>query len=396
MEKVMKLQPGREKSLKRRHLWVFSGAVAEVRGEPGNGDTVAVVDSKGNFLAWAAYSPESQLVGRIWSFDSKEKIDAKFFRNRIEAAKRCRELSGLNGKEEGSRVVHSEGDLLPGLIVDRYGEFLVCQFLSAGAERFKQEIIEALQEVWQPKGMYERSDASVRGKEGLPERSGLLTGEEPPNPMIIRENNVRFAVDLRHGQKTGFYFDQRDARKLLASFASGKRILNTFAYTGGFGVAAACAGAEFVVNVDSSASALKLARHNMEMNRISPDRYENREADVFAELRKMTEAGETFDMIVLDPPKFIDSQRNLTPGCRAYQDIARLAFGLLKSGGLLFNFSCSGLMTPELFQKITADAALEAGKTGRILHRFEQAADHPVQLSVPEGYYLKGLMVMVD
>lgn len=392
---MLMLAPGREKSLLRRHVWIFSGAVASLEGEAVPGETVVVADSQGRFLARAAWSPESQLAARVWSFDPEEKIDATFFRRRIEAAVEYRRFLKLDAPLGGCRLIHSEGDALPGLVADRYGEFLVVQFLSAGAERFRAEIIDALQAVTGAKGIYERSDVSVRAKEGLPERSGLIAGAEPPNPVVIEENGAKYAVDVRHGQKSGFYFDQRDSRAVLARFAAGKRVLNAFSYTGGFGVAAALAGAEHVVNIDSSASALKLARHNMEMNRIRPERYENRESDVFTELRALVEEGRKFDIIVLDPPKFIESRRALTKGCRAYQDIARLGFGLLAPGGLLFNFSCSGLMTAELFQKITADAAVEAGVRGVIAHRLEQAPDHPTALAVPEGFYLKGLVTRI-
>ncbi|MPM52871.1 Ribosomal RNA large subunit methyltransferase I [bioreactor metagenome] len=395
-EPVLVLSPGREKSLLRRHVWIFSGAIAELEGEAEPGETVAVVDSKRRFLARAAWSPASQLAARVWTFDSKEEVDGAFFRRRIAAAVEYRKFLGLDATEGGCRLINSEGDALPGLVVDRYGEFLVAQFLSAGTERFRAEIVEALAEITGAKGIYERSDSGVRAKEGLPERKGLLAGTEPPNPAVIVENGAKYAVDVRHGQKSGFYFDQRDSRAAVAVFAAGKRMLNAFSYTGGFAVAAALAGAEHVINIDSSAPALKLARHNMEMNRIAPERYENIEGDVFTELRRLTEAGEKFDLIVLDPPKFIESRNALTKGCRAYQDIARLGFGLLAPGGMLFNFSCSGLMTPELFQKITADAAIEAGVSGRFFRRLEQAADHPVSPAVPEGFYLKGLATRID
>lgn len=392
----LKLHPGREKSLLRRHPWIFSGAVAEVAGAPQRGETVAVRDAAGTFLAYAAYSPDSQLAARVWSFDEAEHVDAAFFRRRLARAVRLRHFLGFDAPEEGCRLVHSEADFLPGLIVDRYGEYLVLQILSAGMEFHRDEIVNALMELTGAKGIYERSDVAVRGKEGLPERAGVLAGSPPPNPVWIRENGCFFAADIRHGQKTGFYFDQRDSRAEVARLASGKRVLNAFSYTGGFGVAAAAAGAAHVVNIDSSAPALALAAHNMERNRIGSERYENRCADVFTELRAFRDAGRTFDLVILDPPKFIESQRALVRGCRAYQDIARLGFELLAPGGLLVNFSCSGLMTPELFQKITADAALEAGVTPVILKRLAQSADHPVALAAPEGFYLKGLVSRID
>ncbi len=270
---MLVLLPGREKSLLRRHVWIFSGAVAALEGEAAPGETVVVTDSKRRFLARAAWSPESQLAARIWSFDPEETIDAAFFRRRIENAVEYRKFLGLDAPEGGCRLIHSEGDALPGLIVDRYGEYLVVQFLSTGVEHFRAEIVAALQAATGAKGIYERSDVGVRAKEGLPERSGLLAGAEPPNPLVITENGAKFAVDVRHGQKSGFYFDQRDSRRAVREFAAGRRVLNAFSYTGGFGVAAALAGAEHVVNIDSSAPALKLARHNMEMNRIPPERY---------------------------------------------------------------------------------------------------------------------------
>lgn len=393
---MLVLAPGREKSLLRRHVWIFSGAIAEVEGEAAPGDTVAVVDSKRRFLARAAWSPASQLSARVWTFDPKEEIDDAFFRRRIAAAVEYRKFLKLDAPEGGCRLVHSEGDALPGLVVDRYGEFLVVQFLSAGVERFRAEIVAALQEITGAKGIYERSDSSVRAKEGLAERKGLLAGVEPPNPVVIVENGAKYAVDVRHGQKSGFYFDQRDSRAAVAALSAGKRVLNAFSYTGGFGVAALLAGAERVVNIDSSAPALKLARHNMEMNRIAPERYETVEADVFTELRRLTEAGEKFDLVILDPPKFIESRAALVKGCRAYQNIARLGFGLLVPGGVLVNFSCSGLMTSELFQKITADAAIDAGVAGKFIRRLEQSPDHPTSTAVPEGFYLKGLATRID
>ncbi len=395
-EPMIVLAPGREKSLLRRHVWIFSGAIAALEGEAAPGETVTVVNSKRQFLARAAWSPESQLSARIWTFDPDEAIDGAFFRRRIAAAVEYRKFLHLDTPEGGCRLIHSEGDGLPGLIVDRYGEFLVAQFLSAGVERFRDEIVESLLEITGAKGIYERSDSSVRAKEGLPERKGLLAGAEPPNPLVIVENGAKYAVDVRHGQKSGFYFDQRESRAAVAEFVAGKRVLNAFSYTGGFGVTAALAGARYVVNIDTSAPALKLARHNMEMNRIASDRYLNIEGDVFTELRRLKEEGENFDLIILDPPKFIESRNALIKGCRAYQDVARLGFGMLQPGGVLFNFSCSGLMTPELFQKITADAALEAGVSGKFLRRLEQAPDHPTSPAVPEGFYLKGLVTRID
>lgn len=394
--KFLKLNPGREKSLLRRHVWIFSGAVADYPGEAVPGETVEVFDAGNNFLARAAYSPDSQLVARVWTFDRDEQIDEAFFARRIKAAVEYRHFLKLDDPKGGCRLINSEADGLPGLVVDRYAGVLVIQITSAGVEFHRDVIVKLLAEITGAASIYERSDVSVRAKEGLAERSGLLYGAQPPNPVIIEENGARFAVDVRHGQKSGFYFDQRCARAAVAAYAPGRTVLNAFSYTGAFAVAALLAGAEHVINIDSSAPALKQAAHNLEMNRIKPEHYENRTADVFTELRKLVEEGRRFDLVILDPPKFIESQKALVRGCRAYQDIARLGYQLLNPGGLLFNFSCSGLMTPELFQKITADAALDAGVRARLVRHLEQAPDHPVSLAVPEGFYLKGLVTRIS
>ena len=394
--KFLKLNPGREKSLLRRHVWIFSGAVADYPGEAAPGETVEVFDAKNNFLARAAYSPDSQLIARVWTFDRDEQIDEAFFARRIKAAVEYRHFLKLDDPKGGCRLINSEANGLPGLVVDRYAGVLVIQITSAGIEFHRDTIVKLLAEITGAASIYERSDVSVRAKEGLAERSGLLYGAQPPNPVIIEENGARFAVDVRHGQKSGFYFDQRCARAAVAAYADGRTVLNAFSYTGAFAVSALLAGAGHVINIDSSAPALKQAAHNLEMNKIKPERYENRTADVFTELRRLVEEGRKFDLVILDPPKFIESQKALVRGCRAYQDIARLGYRLLNPGGLLFNFSCSGLMTPELFQKITADAALDAGVRARLVRHLEQAPDHPVSLAVPEGFYLKGLVTRID
>ena len=380
----------------RRHVWIFSGAVADYPGEAAPGETVEVFDAKNNFLARAAYSPDSQLIARVWTFDRDEQIDEAFFARRIKAAVEYRHFLKLDDPKGGCRLINSEADGLPGLVVDRYAGVLVIQITSAGIEFHRDTIVKLLAEITGAASIYERSDVSVRAKEGLAERSGLLYGAQPPNPVIIEENGARFAVDVRHGQKSGFYFDQRCARAAVAAYADGRTVLNAFSYTGAFAVSALLAGAGHVINIDSSAPALKQAAHNLEMNKIKPERYENRTADVFTELRRLVEEGRKFDLVILDPPKFIESQKALVRGCRAYQDIARLGYRLLNPGGLLFNFSCSGLMTPELFQKITADAALDAGVRARLVRHLEQAPDHPVSLAVPEGFYLKGLVTRID
>lgn len=386
--------PGREKSLVRRHPWVFSGAVATVEGRARPGDTVEVVSAKGKWLGRGAFSPESNIRVRIWTFDPKEAVDAAFLRGRLERALAARDLPGI--PPGARRLVAAEADGLPGLIVDRYADFLVCQFLATGVERCKAEIADALLALTGCAGIYERSDAEVRAKEGLTPLAGLLRGAEPPDLVEIEEGPARFLVDVRGGHKTGFYLDQRDNRRLVAALASGRRVLNCFAYTGGFGVAAALGGAASVTHLEASAAALDLARKNAALNRVEHVPAEYLAADAFARLREMRDAKEKFDLVVLDPPKFADSKASLERACRGYKDVNLLAARLLAPGGLLFTFSCSGLMAPDLFQKVVADAFLDAGRDALILARLSQAPDHPASAAFPEGGYLKGLMLRVS
>ena len=386
------LKPGREKSLLRRHPWVFSGSVERIEGEVEAGAEVLVADAKGKALAVAGYSPASQIAARVWSFDPEERIGSAFFHKRIAAAIDYRRRLGLMEPEGGCRLVFSEGDALPGVVADRYGKFAVVQFLSAPAERYRKLVADELMAAGM-EGVYERSDASIRRKENLPERSGVMRGAEPPAETVLTEAGDRFAVDVRHGQKTGFYFDLRDARQLVRRLAPGKRVLNAFSYTGAFGVAAMRAGASGVVNIDSSRPALRAAERNYELNGLP-----NPEcvcADVFEELRRRVASGENYDLVILDPPKLVASQRDLVRGCRAYQDLARLGFMLCAPGGFMLNFSCSGLLTMELLEKVTASAALEAGVAPVLSGTVRQAADHPVALAVPEGAYLKGRLNFV-
>ena len=392
MNSIVQLLPGREKSLKRHHQWVFSGAIAKVKGNPEPGDTVLVTDSRGAGLALAAWSPQSQLSCRVWSFNPQDVIDREFFARVIRKAVDLRRRLGLLTPVSGCRLVAAEGDNLPGLTADWYAGFIVIQSASCGVERHKALLAELLMAETGAKGVFDRSDLSVRSREGLEQTTGVLLGEAPPELIEIEENGLRLLVDVRKGHKTGFYLDQRENRKAAADLVKpGDEVLNCFAYTGAFAAAVLKAGAKSVINVDSSAPALAMAEKNCKLN--SAEGCINVVGDVFTELRNMTEAGKKFDMVILDPPKFIDSKNSLTRGCRAYQDIARLGFGLLKEGGVLLTFSCSGLMTPELFQKITADAALEANRDARIVRKFTQGLDHPVALGVPESAYLKGLAV---
>ena len=389
------VKPKRDKSLLRRHPWVFSGAVAKTRGQLQPGDTEDVVTPQGNWLGRGAHSPSSQICVRIWTFDEDEAIDAPFFRRRLERAAANRRELIERLRLTGYRLVNAESDGLPGVIIDRYGDYLVCQFLTLGAEVWKATIVEQLQAIMPAAGIYERSDSPVRDKEGLPRQTGVLAGKEPPAAIEFHEGPHRFWVDVRNGHKTGFYLDQRDNRLQMNGHADAAEVLNCFAYTGGFGVAALKAGARRVTNVDLSAAALDLSQRNILLNDLNPDQVEHVEADVFKQLRYYRDAARRFDLIVLDPPKFADSRAQVSRASRGYKDINLLAIKLLREGGYLFTFSCSGLIEPELFQKIVADAALDAGREVQIVRRLNQAADHLTALNFPEGHYLKGLLCRV-
>jgi 23S rRNA (cytosine1962-C5)-methyltransferase len=302
----------------------------------------------------------------------------------------------FTGKESACRLINAESDGFPGLVVDRYGEFIVCQFLSAGSECWKDEIVLQLRRILSPAGIYERSDVDARLKEGLELRTGTLWGESPPELLAIEEGPCRFLVDVSKGHKTGFYLDQRDNRQTLANYARGRSVLNCFAYTGGFGIWALRGGAEHVTEVESSSSAIDLSARHVQMNGFDSGRVDHLQGDVFQVLREFRNSNRRFDLIVLDPPKFVDSRSQMLKGTRGYKDINLLAFKLLKPGGILFTFSCSGLVTPELFQKIVADAALDAAREAQILRILTQAPDHPTSLSFPEGTYLKGLVCRVS
>lgn len=391
---AMTLKAGREKSVLRRHPWIFSGAVANIKGTPEAGATIDIYSNQGAWLARAAYSPQSQIVGRIWTFEQAEEVSAAFFHARLKQALVARQrLAAQN--VTAYRVVNAESDGLPGVIIDRYGDFFVCQFLTAGANAWKAVIVAELAALAPHAGIYERSDADVREKEGLPLVSGVLSGETPPDVLEIQEGGMRFLVNIQRGQKTGFYLDQRDNRAFLAQFASGAEVLNCFAYTGGFGVYALKHGAKKVTNIETSADALDLAKKNVLLNGMNPDLAESVQDDVFKALRVYRNAERQFDVVVLDPPKFAESKSQLERACRGYKDINWLAMRALRPGGALLTFSCSGLMTLDLFQKIVADAALDAHRHAQMIHILTQAEDHPVALNFPEGAYLKGLVCRV-
>ena len=384
------LNPGREKSLQHRHPWIFTGAVERIKGEPQSGETVAVRDTHGAFLALAAYSPKSQILGRVWSYRENETVDEAFLRARLARAIGLRQE--LAKTTDGMRLVHGESDGLPGLVVDRYGDTLVMQVLSAGMERWRGALVDLLVELTGCANLYERSDAEVRDLEGLPARSGILRGKLPA-PLIIREHGLKFYVDVEKGQKTGFYLDQRDNRRRVGELANDKDVLNCFCYSGGFSLSALQGGARSVLSVDSSAEALALARENLTLNNLAADRAEWLEADVFKSLRLMRDQGKSFDLIVLDPPKFAPTAHHAANAARAYKDINLWALKLLRPGGLLATFSCSGGVTADLFQKILAGAAMDANVTAQIVGRFAADADHPAVLNFPEGEYLKGLLL---
>ena len=390
--KTVTLRPGKERSLHKRHPWVFEGSVASGRADAG--ETVRVAASDSSFLAWASYSPQSMIRLRAWSFDEAERIDAAFFERRIAAALALR--ARLPIQSDAMRLIHGEADGLPGLIVDRYADTLSAQFLSVGTERWKATIADQLLRATGLTRLYERSDASKRKLEGLEPVSGWLRGDGATD-VVIREHEWRLSVDVAHGHKTGFYLDQRDNRKRFADavqhYGVGS-VLNCYCYTGGFSVAALAGGAAHVTSVDSSAPALERARAHVALNGFDAARHDTLDADVNQTLRSLLDAGRRFDAIVLDPPKFAPTAAHAERAARAYKDINRLAFMLLDAGGLLFTFSCSGGISADLFHKIVAGAGLDAGVDGVFIERVGAAPDHPMTVTFPEGEYLKGMVVI--
>ena len=399
------LKPGREKALLRRHPWVFSGAIAEVEGNPGVGKTVDVLDSRGEFLGRGAYSSESQIRVRVWTFDSDVLIDETFFSQRLQTSIANRELSIVNSELLitdhrplfAGRLIHAESDGLPGLIVDRYADTLVMQVLSAGIEYWRETIADLLLDLTGAQRIFERSDMEVRKLEGLPMRIGTMRGEHGLEPLRVQieENGLKFWVDVGQGHKTGFYLDQRFNRARVRALAGGRDILDCFSYSGGFALNALAGGAASVTAVDSSSDALALAEENRILNDLPAEKIEWLEGDVFQVLRAFRDGRRDFDMIILDPPKFAPTASQAQKAARGYKDINLLAFKLLRPGGLLVTFSCSGGISADFFQKIVAGAALDAGMDAQIIERLGQSPDHPVALNFPEGAYLKGLILRV-
>ncbi|MGD8621782.1 MAG: class I SAM-dependent methyltransferase [Anaerolineales bacterium] len=395
MDKKVILKTNREDPLLRRHPWLFSGAVEDVVGNPGPGDTVEIFSSKDEWLARGAYSPHSQIRVRVWTWDPDEQVDAELIFDRIRHSIERRKTIVSTGEFEAYREVHAESDLLPGLIVDRYANFRVVQILSAGAEQWRGVLQEALTYDRGCIGLYERSDVEVRELEGLQLRTGPLWGSKPPEELCIREGDLSYGVNLHAGHKTGFYLDQRDNRSGIRKWIQGGAVLDAFCYTGGFALNAQRAGAKHVLAIDSSADALLQADRNASINSIRSGSIEWRVADVFYELRALRDRKSSFDVIILDPPRFAPTSAHISRASRGYKDINLLGFKLLKPGGRLITFSCSGGISPELFQKIVADAALDAGVDAQIRAWMAQPSDHPVATAFPEGRYLKGLVCTV-
>jgi len=387
---TIQIKAGREKSALHRHPWLFSGSLAPYDKEPAAGETVRVLGQDGRFLGWAAWSGESQIRLRFWSFDERDTINAAFFKARLARAIAGRKSLAAAGN--AARLVHGESDGLPGLVVDQYGDVLVVQLLSVGPEAWRDAIFDALQELTGAKAIFERSDADVRELEGLAARNGLVRGKLPA-AVDIQEYGLNYRVDVEAGQKTGFYLDQRANRRRIGELAKDAEVLNCFCYTGGFSLAALKGGAKSVESVDSSAEALEAARVNLSLNQLDGSRMEWVEADVFQYLRLLRDKGKSYDLIILDPPKFAPTAHHVERAARAYKDINLWALKLLRPGGLLATFTCSGGMSADLFQKIIAGSAWDAKAEAQVVERFTADSDHPISLNFPEGDYLKGLLV---
>ena len=387
---IIRLKEGRERSIKKQHPWIFSGAIKEIIGNPDIGDTVQIVEFNNTPLAVAAFSPHSQIAARVWTFDSSQKIDKNFIKEKIEQALIFRKKINLS-HTNAYRLIHAESDNLPGIIVDKFNTGYVVQILSAGAEKWKDTLFEILQNTDTPSWIYEKSTDEVRVLENLPLREGFVFGNTDL-PITINENGIQYYVNFAEGQKTGFYNDQRENRNLLQKFTKDKTVLDCFSYTGGFTLNALAAGAKDIVSIDSSQEALQILEQNIALNNFSPDKVEILQTDVFKMLRKFRDQAKSFDVIILDPPKFAPTNKHVTKAARAYKDINLLAFKLLNPGGTLFTFSCSGGVDAKLFQQIIAGAALDAKVDAAISHRMTQSACHPISLNFPEGDYLKGLI----
>lgn len=391
----VKLKKGKEKAVRQMHPWVFSGAIDQIKGKPENGDIIMVNDSNNAFLAYGFFNDKSRVAVRLLEWNQETEIDESWWRKKIKTAVKHRD--NLNSKGTNTyRLIFSEADFLPGLIVDRYADFLSVQILTSGIERIKGVILDELQQLLKPKGIFDKSDASARAHEGMDASSGgILMGSEPPEFVKVKENGVLYQVNIAEGQKSGFYCDQRDNRKWVAEYAKGKRVLDCFSYSGGFSLNAISKGAKEVISVDSSALALETLKRNIESNNFTETPHRLIQSDVNKQLRVFRDENEKFDVIILDPPKYAPSRSALTKASRAYKDLNRMAMLLLNEGGILATYSCSGAVDMSMFKQIIAWAALDAGKEVQFIQQFSQAADHPVRSSFPEGEYLKGLLCRV-
>ena len=391
----VKLKKGKEKAVRQLHPWVFSGAIDQIKGKPENGDIIRITDSNNDFLAYGFFNSKSRVAVRLLEWNLETEINESWWRRKIKIAVKHRDE--LNTEDTNTyRLIFSEADFLPGLIVDRYADFLSVQILTSGIENIKHIILDELQQLLSPKGIFDRSDASARAHEGMEASSGgILLGTEPPEFVGVKENGIFYQVNIAEGQKSGFYCDQRDNRKWVADHVKGKKVLDCFSYSGGFSLNAMAKGAKEVISVDSSALALDTLKRNMELNNFNNIPHRLIQSDVNKQLRAFREVNEKFDVIILDPPKYAPSRSALTKASRAYKDLNRMAMLLLEEGGLLATYSCSGAVDISMFKQIIAWAALDAGKEVQFIQQFSQPADHPVRSSFPEGEYLKGLLCRV-
>ncbi len=389
------LKKGKEKAALQRHPWIFSGAIDKVKGAPLNGEVVKVFGADKSFLAYGYYNNQSRVAVRLLEWDEEKIIDKQWYEAKLKQAIASRAHVLDNNDTNTCRLVFSEADYLPGLIVDKYADFLSLQILSAGIENVKDDIIDVLRTELNPTGIFDKSDATARTHENLEVSQGLLWGETPPEFIEVKENGVRYHINIADGQKSGFYCDQRDNREILAAYTSGKDVLDCFCYSGGFTLNSLKKGANHVTSVDSSALAIETLKHNLGLNGFTEDQQTSVQSDVNKQLRIFKEEGKTFDVIILDPPKYAPSRSALDRAARAYKDLNRLGMLLLKSGGILATYSCSGAVDLETFKQIIAWAALDAGREVQIIKQFHQPEDHPVRISFPEGEYLKGLLLRV-
>jgi 23S rRNA (cytosine1962-C5)-methyltransferase len=389
------LKKGKEKAVLHKHPWVFSGAIDNVKGKPANGDIIRLLDSKKDFLAYGFYNDQSRVAVRLLEWDENTPVDDNWFRDKIRTSVAGRAHILADGTTDTCRLIFSESDYLPGLIVDKYADHLAVQVLTSGMQNAMPVIIDELKALLNPASIFDKSDATSRLHEGLETTNVLLAGNEPPELVYVKENGISYGINIAEGQKSGFYCDQRYNRELLASYAKGKTMLDCFCYTGGFTLNAIKHGAVSVTSVDSSALALETLEKNISLNNYGGTQHNGFKSDVNVQLRKFRDEGEKFDIIVLDPPKYAPSRSALDRASRAYKDLNRLGMQLLNSGGLLATFSCSGAMDMETFKQVLAWAALDAGKQVQFIYQFHQPEDHPVRASFPEGEYLKGLLCRV-